>query len=120
MVKKAPTTHRIAVLAAQVLDDNKALDIQILDVRKLTSVTDFMIIATGRSSRHVKALADHVAVAVRTAGHDLLGIEGESAAEWILIDLGDAIVHVMQAQTRAFYQLEKLWAPLPARKAAAE
>lgn len=106
--------------ATKALDDGKALDIKVLDVRKLTSMADYMVIATGRSSRQVKALADHVADAARALKVKPLGIEGEQASEWILVDLGDIIVHVMQAETREFYQLEKLWTPAPrARKAAA-
>jgi len=106
--------------ATKALDDGKATDIKVLDVRKLTSMADYMVIATGRSSRQVKALTDHVVEAARELKQKPLGVEGEQAAEWILIDLGDVIVHVMQAETRAFYQLEKLWAPPPrARKAAA-
>ena len=103
----------LLAVANQALEDGKAVDIKVLDVRKLTSIADYMVIATGRSSRQVKALADHVATAARALKEKPLGIEGEQAAEWILVDLGDVIVHVMQAQTREFYQLEKLWAPVP-------
>lgn len=96
------------------LDDGKAVDIQILDVRKLTSMTDYMVVATGRSSRQVKALSEHVTEAAGLLKQKPLGVEGQEAAEWILIDLGDVICHVMQAETREFYQLEKLWMPAPA------
>jgi ribosome-associated protein len=110
----------LVTVATKALDDGKALDIKVLDVRKLTSMADYMVVATGRSSRQVKALAGHVADASRELGVRPLGIEGEQASEWVLIDLGDVIVHVMQAETREFYQLEKLWAPPPrARKVAA-
>ena len=106
--------------ATKALDDGKAVDIKVLDVRKLTSMTDYMVLATGRSSRQVKALAQHVTEASRTLKNRPLGVEGEDAAEWVLIDLGDVIVHVMQAETREFYQLEKLWtAPKPRARAAA-
>ncbi len=100
-------------VANQALEDGKAVDIKVLDVRKLTSMADYLVIATGRSSRQVKALADQVTEAARAAKEKPLGVEGEQAAEWILVDLGDVIVHVMQAQTREFYQLEKLWGPPP-------
>lgn len=103
----------LLTVANQALEDGKAVDIQVLDVRKLTSMADYMVIATGRSSRQVKALADQVTAAARARGEKPLGIEGEQAAEWVLVDLGDVIVHVMQAETREFYQLEKLWGPSP-------
>ncbi len=103
------------------LDDGKAVDIKVLDVRKLTSMTDYMVVATGGSSRQVKALSDQVAEAARALKQKPLGTEGQQAAEWILVDLGDVICHVMQAETREFYQIEKLWAPPPrARKARAD
>lgn len=91
------------------LDDGQAVDIRVLDVRKLTVITDYMIIASGRSSRQVRALANRVMDTAREQGEPLIGIEGERESEWILIDLGGVVVHVMQAETRAFYQLEKLW-----------
>ena len=91
------------------LDDGKAVDIRVLDVRKLTVITDYMIIASGRSSRQVRALANRALDIAREQGVPIIGSEGERESEWILIDLGGVVVHVMQAETRAFYQLEKLW-----------
>jgi ribosome-associated protein len=117
----AVTPKQLVTLATTALDDGKAVDIKVLDVRKLTSMTDYMVIATGRSSRQVKALAGHVADAARAIKQKPLGIEGEEASEWVLVDLGDVIVHVMQAETRDFYQIEKLWEPPPrTRKTKAE
>lgn len=91
------------------LDDGKAEDIRVLDVRGLTSITDYMIIASGRSARQVTALKDRVLEAARE--HDMrpLGVEGENVGDWVLIDFGDVIVHTMRPETRDHYQLEKLW-----------
>ena len=96
------------------LDDLKAVDIRALDVTALTTITDYMVIASGRSNRQVKALAEHVEASARSRGVRAIGTEGVETSEWILIDLGDVIVHVMQPETRDFYQLEKLW-ELPER-----
>lgn len=103
---KNPQTTDIALAA---LEDLKAVDIRVLDVRKLTTITDSMLICTGSSSRHVKSLAQNVADTAREAGFRIQGLEGLDEGEWALVDLGDTVVHVLQAQTRAFYQLEKLW-----------
>ena len=96
------------VLAA--LEELKAQDIHVLDVRGKTSITDVMIIASGTSSRHVKALSDNVQEKARAAGVRPLGVEGEQAAEWVLVDLVDVVVHIMLPRIRDFYNLEKLWA----------
>lgn len=104
-----PQMDPLAKLALSALEDMKAQDITVLDVMKLTTVTDTMIICTGTSNRHVKSLAQNVAEDAKHAGHQPLGIEGTEQGEWVLVDLGGVVVHVMQAQARAFYQLEKLW-----------
>lgn len=96
-------------LILEALDDQKANDVSTLDVRGIASFTDFMIIASGTSRRHVSALAEHVVDCARKAGVRPLGVEGTEVADWVLIDLGDVIVHVMQPTTRGFYNLEKLW-----------
>lgn len=104
----------LKLLVVDALEDIKAEDIQILDVTAMTDFTDFMIIATGKSTRQVKALANEVSVQAKAAGAVLLGMEGEDVGEWALVDLGDVIVHIMTPETRATYTLEKLWS-VPAK-----
>jgi ribosome-associated protein len=101
--------NELKSIARQALEDLKGLNIVEFDVRDMTSVTDFMVIASGTSDRHVKSLADAVVVACKQAGMQPLGVEGEREGEWVLVDLGDVVVHVMQPRTREFYALEKLW-----------
>ncbi len=91
------------------LEDMKAEDIVKLDVSDKSSMTDVLFFATGNSTRHVKSIADNVAIKEKEAGNPPLGVEGKGSAEWILVDLNDVIVHVMLQSTRDFYQLEKLW-----------
>ena len=112
-------SKQLSDLVVDALEEVKAKDIVKLDVRKLTTVTDYMIVASGTSSRHVKALADAVAEKSRDAGHRPQGIEGEVGSEWVLLDLQDALVHVMLPRVREFYQLEKLWSLTPSGDIAA-
>ncbi|ELA3116901.1 TPA: ribosome silencing factor [Vibrio vulnificus] len=90
-------------------DDMKAENIVILNVEDKSSVTDYMIICTGTSKRHVASIADHVADEVKKVGLQPLGMEGENEGEWVVLDMGDAMLHVMQEEHRLLYQLEKLW-----------
>ncbi len=99
----------LLVLVTNVLDERKAENITTIDVIGKTSFTDYMVIATGTSARHIKALCNYVAVELKEKGEPPRGIEGAQGSEWVLMDLGDVILHVMTAQTREFYQLEKLW-----------
>jgi len=101
----------LRALVLRELDESKAREVTALDVRTLTSIADYLIICCGTSSRHCKSIAQHVAQQARLAGVQLLGLEGEREGDWILVDLADVIVHVMQRQTRDYYQLEKLWDP---------
>jgi ribosome-associated protein len=106
-----PVTESNALLAMtiEVLDDMKAREVRVLDVSRLTSITDYMVIASGTSRRHVKSIAERLVERAKAEGHAPLGVEGTEAAEWVLVDLQDVVVHVMQAEVRDFYKLEKLW-----------
>ena len=96
-------------LAIDALEELKAEDITVLDVKGKTTVTDWIIVATGSSSRHVKSIANNVIVEAKKVNRPPIGVEGENDGEWVLVDLGDVIVHVMQQQVRQFYDLESLW-----------
>lgn len=91
------------------LEDMKAKEIVTIDVAGISDVTDTLIICTGTSKRHVRSIAEQTALASKNAGEVPLGVEGLEGSEWVLIDLGNIVVHVMQDETRQFYQLEKLW-----------
>lgn len=102
-------SERLSRLAIEALEDLKAVDIVRLEVRKLSDFTDYMIIASGRSARQVVALAEHLVMKAKEAGEAPLGVEGLRDGEWVLVDLCDVVVHIMQPEVREFYQLEKLW-----------
>lgn len=104
-----PDAQALKDLVVTAIEDMKGLEIRVLDVRDKTSITDYMIVASGNVDRHVKAIADYVADQARAAGSRPLGMEGANDSEWILLDLGDVIVHIMLPRVRDFYQLEKLW-----------
>ena len=96
-------------LIYEALLDAKAQDIRVLDVRKVTDFTDYMIIASGTSNRHVIAMGDRIIDALRDHGRRPIGIEGQDPGDWVVVDFGDVVVHLMRPQTRDFYNLEKLW-----------
>jgi ribosome-associated protein len=102
-------------LAREALENIKGQDIVQLDIGKLSSIADYMLVVTATSNRHARSLADEVVKRCKEAGYTVRSVEGEVPAEWILIDLGDVIVHVMQAATRKLYDLESLWKMSPAR-----
>jgi ribosome-associated protein len=99
----------LRVLVMNALEDLKAENIVELDVRDKTDVTDYIIVASGNSSRHVKSIAGNVVMEAKKSGHPPIGVEGEAEGEWMLVDLADVVVHVMQPQIRKFYDLENLW-----------
>ena len=107
--KRRKARLTVSQLVATALDDLKATDVSVLDVRHLTTVTDTMIVASGRSDRHVRAIADEVVVQCKREGYRPIGVEGQKVGEWVLVDLGDVVVHVMLPRAREFYNLEKLW-----------
>ncbi len=101
--------ERLLQIVIAALQDIKGVDIRVIDVRGLTSITDRMVIASGTSTRHIKALAENVVLEAKRHGFAALGVEGEDTTGWILVDLSDVVVHVMMPETREFYALEKLW-----------
>jgi ribosome-associated protein len=113
--KRPPGLSELAIAA---LEDMKAVNIKVLDVRNLTDITDTMIVATGTSDRHVRSIAGRVVERCKAAGFQPMGVEGERDGEWVLVDLRDVLVHVMLPRIREFYGLEKLWDVRPPREAA--
>lgn len=105
--------HPLVDIVIEALEEIKAKDVVTLDVSVLTDVMDHLVVASGSSNRQVKALADNVVERCKNAGYRPLGVEGMEGAEWVLVDLGDVVVHLMLPETRAFYELEKLWSLRP-------
>ena len=103
----------VSHLAVTALEDMKGVDLKVIDIAEKSSIADAMVIVTGTSQRHVRSLAESVRLAAKDANHPPLGVEGGDSSEWVLVDLGDVIVHVMTEETREFYALEKLWSVGP-------
>ncbi|MEO8345200.1 MAG: ribosome silencing factor [Betaproteobacteria bacterium] len=110
--------NKLQQTAVAALEDIKARDITVLDVRKITSFYDSMIIASAESNRQAKALAHHVRDKLKEAGAAIIGVEGEESGEWVLVDCGDIVVHIMQPAIRAYYNLEELWQSAPTKQRA--
>ena len=108
--------NKLQQTAVSALEDIKSRDIAVLDVRKLTSFYDSLVIATAESNRQVKALAHHVRDKLKEAGATIIGVEGEETGEWVLVDCGDIVVHIMQPAVRAYYNLEELWQDAAAKR----
>ena len=106
-------TQALKDIIINALEEVKATEITTIDVRDLTGITDTMVVASGNSNRQVKALANSAVVDAKEAGYEMIGIEGDDKAEWILVDFGDVIVHIMLPATRVFYDIERLWSVRP-------
>jgi len=104
--------EKLSNIVVNAMEDRKALDIKVLDVRGMSDIADWLVIASGTSNRQVVAIAHKIVEDAKQQGHRPLGMEGEDSGEWVLVDLGDVVAHVMQPTIRDFYQLEKLWSPV--------
>ncbi|MDA8387393.1 MAG: ribosome silencing factor [Nitrospiraceae bacterium] len=102
-----------ALLIAGLAADKKAADVVILKMEGLTTFTDYFVICSGQSATHVKTISDHITEGLKARGLKPMGVEGTAGRQWVLIDCGDVVVHVFEAETRAFYELEKLWLDAP-------
>ena len=114
-----PPANDVVSVVERALDDMKAVQVKVLDVRKLTDIADTLIIASGTSDRHVRSIADKVVENAKKSGFRPMGVEGQRDGEWVLVDLQDVIVHVMLPRVRELYRLENLWDVSAARRDAA-
>jgi len=123
--RKPNNEPRALPIVVAALSDMKAVDVRVIDVRGLSDVADYMVVASGTSDRHLRSVADRVVQMAKAAGQRPLGVEGEQQGEWVLVDLPDVMVHIMLPRTRELYQLEQLWdaprkepvaAPRPAKR----
>ncbi|MEC5385552.1 ribosome silencing factor [Uliginosibacterium sp. H3] len=108
--------RKLQKIVVDALEDIKAKDIEVINVTKLTSLFDRVVIASGDSNRQTRALARHVAEKVKEAGGEIISIEGEQTGEWVLVDAGDVVIHIMQPAVRSYYNLEELWIATPAAR----
>ncbi len=107
---RSKTTDAQLALVRRSLEDDKAEDIVVIDLKGKSSFADYMVVASGRSNRQVVAIADHLAERLKQAGQGYIPIEGKQGGDWVLVDAGDVVVHVFRPEPRAFYALEKMWA----------
>jgi ribosome-associated protein len=114
-VSRPPARAALVKTVVAALDDMKAVNVKVMDVRKVTDVSDCMVLASGNSDRHVRSIADRVVERAKAAGFKPMGMEGERDAEWVLVDLNDVVVHVMLPRVRETYRLEELWETVPVR-----
>lgn len=105
-------SEQLSKIVIHAMEELKAQNIKVLDVRNISGVTDFLVISSGTSNRQVSAIADKVVEDAKNNGQRILGIEGKNPSEWVLVDLGDVVAHIMQPHIRDFYQLERLWSNL--------
>jgi ribosome-associated protein len=118
--RAAATTENLLELINKILDDGKAEEIVSIDLRGKSSIADYMVIATGRSARQVAALSEHLLDAFKDNGYGRVPVEGLRHGDWVLIDVGDVLIHLFRPEVRSFYNLEKMWgASLPETAAAA-
>ncbi len=115
-LSRPPARAALVKTVTAALDDMKATNVKVLDVRQVTDVSDCMVLASGNSDRHVKSIADRVVERAKAAGFRPMGVEGQRDGEWVLVDLNDVLVHVMLPRVREFYGLEELWEAAPAAK----
>jgi ribosome-associated protein len=108
--------RKLQKIVVDALEDIKAKDIEVINVTKLTSLFDRVVIASGDSNRQTRALARHVQDKVKEAGGEIISIEGEQTGEWVLVDAGDVVIHIMQPAVRSYYNLEELWIATPAAR----
>jgi ribosome-associated protein len=120
MITKQFDLEAMKAAVIDALEDIKAFDISVMDVRKLTSLTNYMIVASASSTRQAKAIADNVVVKLKEKGFDIRGLEGGKEGEWVLVDLDDIVVHIMIPATRAYYNLEQLWSEAESRRDASK
>ncbi len=113
-----PSTDALLALIQRSLEDDKAIEPVVIDLTGKTEIADAMVVATGTSQRHIAAIADKLLARLKEAGLERVGAEGLAGSDWVLIDAGDVIVHIFRAETRAFYDLERLWSVLPSGRRA--
>ncbi len=112
-MKKAPSANTALDMVQTSLDDDKAQDIVVIDLKGKTSIADYMVVASGTSQRQISAMADHLHNTLKTAGCSAISVEGAGQCDWVLIDTGDIIVHLFRPEVRDFYNLEKIWTVPP-------